>query len=270
MKKYIVSGAALLLGTLASPSYCTSITLNFDAEGSGMVCSTTVQPYCITNSGVGAPLPDGTPPEFSTTLGLFGNIPFTEITVSGDPGTNGGAATVFAFTSSGTAFAYSGGTLTNTGTITNGVLSGISGQLITDTAPTVVATVSSNETLAPTYFADGTVAVASSLLAALGIDPSSYQAWLGSDGAPAGGQCNYPEGARDPQTLGPLAGSFAGGCAVGFGNGSTVFDAESQYLEVVISSTATPEPQTSLLLGFALVTVGSLARKRRSQDLICG
>jgi len=275
MKKYILSGAAaLLLSALATPGYCTTIVLNFDANASGpngIPCSTTVMPFsCIGVGGQGAALsPAGSPAQFATTLSSFGNIVFNEVTVTGDSAINGGAATSFAFTSTGSDFAYSGTTLTNTGTITAGPLSGVSGTLITDSTPTVVATQGGG--FAPVYFADGTVTVASSLLNALGLSPGSYTAWLGSDAGSGGGTgCNYPEGARDPQTMGPLAGTYAGGCAVGFGPNNTDLNAESQYLEVVISSVASPEPESSLLLGFGLVAVGSLARKTRRKDTTRG
>ena len=262
MKYYPFSGAAALaLSALAAPAYCTTIILNFDANAYNLVCATSMAPYsCIGVSGQGAPLsPSGNPPQFATTLNSFGNIGFNEVTITGDPSIGGGAATTFAFASSGSAFAYSGTTLTDTGTITSGALSGISGTLVTDLAPVVVATEGGG--VAPVYFANGTVTVASSLLTALGLNPSSYTASLGSDGA-----CNYPEGTPNPQTTGPLAGSYAGGCALGFGPNDADLNAQGQYLEVVISSVNTsssPEPETSLLLGFALIAVASLARKRR-------
>ena len=267
MKNYLFSGAAaFVLSALATPGYCATIILNFDANAYNLVCSTSAPPYsCIGVGGGGAPLsPPGSPPQFTTTLSSFGNISFNEVTITGDPSIGGGAATTFAFASSGSAFAYSGTTLTNTGTITSGPLNGISGTLITDTAPAVVATEGGG--IVPVYFANGTVTVASSLLAALGLNPSSYTASLGSDGSPSSGTaCNYPEGTPNPQTTGPLAGPYAGGCAMGFGPNDADLNAQTQYLEVVISSvtTSTPEPGTSLLLGFALVAVASLPRKRR-------
>jgi hypothetical protein len=266
MKKYIFSGAALLMGALASPGYSATIILNFDGNANGNVngvpCSTTVTPFsCISITGKGAALsPPGVNPQFAATLGVFGNIIFNELTVSGDPtaALNG----VFAFNSSGTGFTYSGTNLTSNGSVTSGALSGTTIN-VTDATPTVVATVDSGFTEAPVYFANGTVSLSGSLLAALGVT-GPFTATLGSDGGTGiGTGCNYPEGARDPQTTGPAAGSFAGGCAAGFGNGGSTFGAESQYLEVVISTTtATPEAATSLMLGLGLVAVGSLARER--------
>ena len=264
MKNYLFSGAAaFVLSALATPGYCTTIILNFDANAYNLVCSTSAAPYsCIGVGGQGVPLsPTGNPPQFATTLSSFGNIAFNEVTITGDPSIGGGAALTFAFTSSGSAFAYVGTTLTNTGSISSGPLNGISGTLVTDLTPAVVATEGGGAD--PVYFANGTVTVASSLLTALGFSPGSYTASLGSDAA-----CNYPEGSPNSQTTGPLAGAYAGGCAIGFGPNDADLNAQAQYLEVIISSvntSASPEPETSLLLGAALVAVASLAGKRRNR-----
>jgi hypothetical protein len=238
---------------LAPACFSANITLFFDA-GTSFNCSTTNAPFvCITNSGAGSPLsPPGTPAQFATTLGTFANIQFSEVTISGAPvaAANG----VFTFASNGSDFSYAGTTLSNTGTITSNALSGTT-VAITDAAPTELASVDSGLTLGPVYFANGTVTVNAALLSALGVT-GSYQAWLASDTG-----CNYPEGQRDPQTTGPNAGANSGACAVGFSNGSTNMNAESQYFGLVIQTIASPEPSAFLLLGFGLVLVGCFARR---------
>jgi hypothetical protein len=71
--------------------------------------------------------------------------------------------------------------------------------------------------------------------------------------------CENPPGGTYPLLTGMA-------CAAGYNaqSGSSINSVDSQYLEVSITS-AVPEPQTSLLLGCALVVVGSLARKRRQK-----
>jgi hypothetical protein len=241
MKKYIVSGAALLLGALASPAYCTTIVLSFS--------------YIPTPSGAGTITytPTGSAGINPATINSFLNIPFDSVTVSG-----GADAGTYSFTSSGTAFAFTPATgpLTNTGSFTTagGTASGTLLSLTGVTYSAYTTNSLSNIEVGFTGNTGGTIN--SSLEAALGLTGpvtiSLVQDTL----------CEAPPGGAYPVNTG-LA------CAAGYNasNGNSAGGVDSQYLEVSISTTtvASPEPQSSLLLGLGLVAFGSLARKNRQK-----
>jgi len=252
MKKYIFSGAALLLGALASPAYCITINLAFS--------------YIPTPPGTGTIT--YTPPAMSgginnVPLITFTNIPFDSVTVSGDTAVMADNGT-FSFTSSGTAFAATPGTnpgmtsLTNTGSFltASGPLFSISG--LSYTAYTTNSLSNVEVGFSDTTTTTGTIS--SSLEAALGLTGpvSGYTVTLVQDSF-----CSSTPPGSFPAPPAPAVGMA---CAAGYNaqSGSSINSVDSQYLEVSITS-AVPEPQTSLLLGCALVAVGSLARKRRQK-----
>jgi hypothetical protein len=247
MKKYIVSGAALLLGALASPAYCTTVILAFS--------------YIPTPPGTGTITytPTGSAGVNPATLDSFLNIPFNSVTASGGIF---GAGTTYTFTSSGTAFDFVGavasgavgaGPLTNTGSFTtpDGTATGT---LVSLTGDTVTAYTTNSLANIEVGFSNNTGGtINASLEAALGLT-GAVTVSLVQDV-----NCEAPPGGAYPVLTGMA-------CAAGYNasNGSSAGGVDSQYLEVSITS-AVPEPQSSLLLGCALVAVGSLARKRRQK-----
>jgi hypothetical protein len=247
MKKYIVSGAALLLGALASPAYCTTVILAFS--------------YIPTPPGTGTITytPSGSAGINPATLNSFTGIPFDNVMISGDPIAGDNSSGGFAFTSSGSAFAFtpSSGPLTNSGSFTtaSGTASGSLFSLtgLSYTAYTTNSLSNIEVGFSNTVSTTGTVSA--SLETALGLT-GPLTITLVQDAF-----CGSTPPGSYPQATGMA-------CAAGYNasNGSSAGGVDSQYLEVSISTTTTtPEPETSLMLGIGLVAVGSLARKRRQK-----
>jgi hypothetical protein len=254
MKKYIISGAALLLGVLASPGYCTTIILTFSyvptPPGTGTITYSTTGSAGITPA----------------TLDSFANIPFNTVNVDSGPDVG-----TYAFSSSGTAFDFATGGGVFNGTVGTGPLTN-TGSFFGTTSPSptpvminlsnVIVTAYTTNSLAniEVGFSDSsspsatTGTINTSLETALGLGTGPVTVSLVQDT-----NCEAPPGGAYPVLTGMA-------CAAGYNasNGSSAGGVDSQYLEVSITS-AVPEPQTSLLLGCALVAVGSLARKRRQK-----
>jgi hypothetical protein len=154
--------------------------------------------------------------------------------------------------------------LTNTGSFIDASTVSASSAMLTISGLTYTAYTTNTFANIEVGFSDNTPTTAgtisASLEAALGLTGpvSGYTVTLVQDPF-----CSSTPPGSYPGTPAPAIGMA---CAAGYNasNGSSAGGVDSQYLEVSITS-AVPEPQSSLLLGCALVAVGSLARKRRQK-----
>ena len=245
MKKYILSGAAtLLLSALATPGYCTTIVLTFTDTTPGPGTITYTPPA---NSGGINNVP----------LLSFTGIPFDTVNVSG-----GADAGTYSFTSSGSGFSFvtPTGPLTESGSFTTAAGTA-SGTLITANGLTVTSySTNSLANIEVGFSSPSSVSINSALETALGLS-GPVTVTLNQD----------PYCGTTPPGPGVYPQQTGWACAAGYNAQSgSAGGVDSQYLQVTVSTTtapspSVPEPQTSLLLGFGLVAVGSVARKRRQK-----